>query len=215
MPKVRKIDRVPENGKNYFLIDANFLANKFLPIRIVPNGTETERIKSCLLWWREIEAQIKQGRARVFVPDICIAEAFKVLAKRYYVRKAKWFKSFQQYSQARGRLSNKVRLDYKALKTTGRKVAYHDISTNRDIIISVDRFFEPFCKNEANVQISDFILAATAKYLMEFYDLPKDHLHIITLDHRLRKVIERVAELPNAYDPTIKSNRAPLVFAGH
>ena len=39
-------------------------------------------------------------------------------------------------------LSRDVATETRTLKTTARRVPWHDISTNRDIIISVDRFFE-------------------------------------------------------------------------
>ena len=46
-----------------------------------------------------IDAQLDAGFARIYVPDICIAEAFKVLAKKYYSHK--WFPSAVSYGQAR------------------------------------------------------------------------------------------------------------------
>jgi hypothetical protein len=43
------------------------------------------RVERSQNWWREIDAQLRSGHAFVYVPDLCIAEAFKVLAKKYYV----------------------------------------------------------------------------------------------------------------------------------
>lgn len=80
------------------------------------------------------------------------------------------------------------------------------------MIISVDRFLELFFKNGNRVQVADLLLAASAKYLMDFYDIPKSSLHIVTLDVALREGIAKVVELPNAYDPTIRSHRAAVVF---
>jgi len=91
-------------------------------------------------------------------------------------------------------------------------VRYHDLSTNRDIIIGVDRFFELFFKHKKRVQIADLILVATAKYLLEFYDIPKDRLHLVTCDNALREGISKAVELPNAYDPTRRGHRPEVVF---
>jgi len=206
MAKVRKIMRPPSVGRNYYLVDANFLVNKHIPTACAPAGTERERVAACQDWWSEIDSQLDAGHARVYVPDVCIAEAFKTLAKKYYSHK--WFKSAVTFNQAKKRLSDDVRTGSQALKAFSRKVRFHDISTNRDIIISVDRFFELFMKNGKNVQIADLILVATAKYLMDFFDVPKDLLHIVTLDTPLREGIAKVVELPNAYDPTKNSHRA-------
>jgi hypothetical protein len=57
MARVRKIQRNPNRGKNYYIIDACFLANRFIPAKIAPDEKEKTRIKSCMEWWGEIEAQ--------------------------------------------------------------------------------------------------------------------------------------------------------------
>lgn len=79
MARIRKIFRRPKRSRrNYFLVDASFLAEKYLPIR--GPATAKTRTRACHQWWREIDRQVRAQRARVYVPDICIAEAFKVLA---------------------------------------------------------------------------------------------------------------------------------------
>jgi hypothetical protein len=133
-----------------------------------------------------------------------------VLAKKYYLEK--WFKKPGDYHTARKKLSVDVSTETRTLKTTGRRVPWHDISTNRDIIISVDRVFEVFLRNGKDVSTPDLVIVATAKYLLEFYDMPAHMLHIVTLDRKLREGIALVGELPNAYDPTLKLNRAEIVF---
>lgn len=212
MARFRKIARTPTAGRrNYFLVDANFLANKHLPALVAPDVQQRDRILRCQEWWTEIDAQLDAGVARVFVPDLCIAEAFKVLAKKYY--REKWFKKHGDFHSARDCLSSDMRTTTKALKKSVRDVRYHDISTNRDIIIGVDRFFELFYKSGKNVQIVDLIVLSTAKYLMEFFDIPKDMLHIVTLDTALREGMAKATDLPNAYDPAaVKSHRAAAVF---
>lgn len=211
MARVRKISRRPDSGRHCYVIDANFLANKHIPPARAPVGRERDRIRRCLEWWGEIEDQLGADVARVYVPDVCIAEAFKVLAKKYY--RDKWFKRPVDYGNAKKSLARDVRTTTKSLKSFDRKVRYHDISTNRDIIIGVDRFFEIFMKHDKNVSLPDLIVLATAKYLMEFYDVPKDRLHIVTLDNPLREGIAKIPELPNAYDPTLRTHRASIVFS--
>jgi hypothetical protein len=67
----------------------------------------------------------------------------------------------------------------------------HDISTNRDIIIGVDRYYELFMTRRENVSIPDPIALATARYLLQYYDIPKERLHIVTMDSRLREGARR------------------------
>ena len=210
MTRVRRIARSPGSGRNYYLVDANFLANKHLPSARAKLAHERDRITACQTWWAEIDNQLDSGHARVFVPDLCIAEAFKVLAKKHY--REKWFVSSGEFRKARDRLSSDIRTPTRALKHFDREVRFHDISTNRDIVISVDRFLELFLKHGKNVQIVDLILAATAKYLIEFYDIPRDRLHIVTLDVALREGINKASDLPNAFDPTLKHHRVEAVF---
>jgi predicted nucleic acid-binding protein len=210
MANVRKIQSRPEGGKNYYLVDANFLANKHIPESKAPAGKQRQRIQACKAWWDEIDDQVNAGVARVYVPDICIAEAFKVLAKKYF--EDKWFKYPVELKNARDALAKDIHTPPKALKAFIRKVRYHDISTNRDIIIGIDRFFEIFMKHKKKVSVPDLITVATAKYVMEFYDVPKDRLHIVTLDYPLREGVAKVAELPSAYDPTLKTHAPSVVF---
>ena len=211
MSRVRKIYRNPGlRLRNYYIVDACFLANKFIPPSCAPDQGERERVESCLAWWNEIDNQLRHDKARIFVPDICIAEAFKVLAKKYYSEH--WLKRAFDYNNARKRLIKLIQTPSRILKSFNRKVKCHDISTCRDIIISVDRFYELFMKHKKNVQIGDLILAATAKYLIDFYDIPRELLHIVTIDKGLYEGIKKASELQNVYDPTLKSNSARRVF---
>jgi len=178
MTQVRKINPEDEWCRHYYLVDANFLANKHIPATRVSGPIDRDRVVACQEWWRQIDSQLANNHARVFVPDICIAEAFKVLAKKYYSEGV--FASYKSYYYAKSKLSKDIRTNSKDLQSHARKVKYHDISTNRDIVIGVDRFFESFMKHRCNVQIGDLIFAATAKYLMDFYDISKDYLHIVT-----------------------------------
>ncbi len=210
MAMVRKISRNPNSGKNFYLVDANFLANRFIQPRFAPDNAQKERIEKCNEWWDEIEAQLTRNKARVYVPDICIAETFKVLAKKYYDER--WFKKPVDLNNARNRLNKFISLSRKTLKAARRKIKVHDVSTTRDLIISVDRFYELFHKHRKKVSLPDLIVVATAKYLFDFFDIPKDRLHIVTLDGPLWEGSKKIQELPNAYDPTRKSNHRDRVF---
>lgn len=210
MAKVRKIQRNPENC-NFYLIDACFLANKYIPPQIVTNLRERHRIERSLDWWKEINKQLKNGRAIVYVPDICIAESFKVLAKKYY--EDNYFPSPASYKQSRDKFSKDIRISSKKLKSSKRIVKFHDISTCRDIIIAVDRFLETSFKYGLKVSTVDLIILAIAKYLIDFYHIPQDSLHIVTLDNNLWRASRNVSYIPAAYNPNRPSNFARQVFA--
>lgn len=211
MARIRKIDRSPQCGRNYYVVDACFLVNWVIPRNIVPNKSSQDQIDRCMEWWAEIEAQIKAGNARVYAPDICIAETFKVLAKKYY--QEKWFATPMAFCNARKRLRKFISTPLTTLKAANRSIRFHDISTTRDIIVSVDRFYELFHKhNLAGVSVPDLLIVATAKYLTDFFDIPKGRLHIVTLDKALRKGSRKINELPNAYDPTDPADSASKVF---
>ena len=210
MPRIRKIHREPERAKNWFVVDANFLANRFIPATRALDVNQRQRIELCRQWWDEIELQVSMRRARVYVPDICIAEAFKVLAEKYYMEK--WYKSSQDFNYWRNCLRKHISISPHDLRRAGRHVEYHDVESNRDIIVSVDRFYELFFKHGHKVSVPDLIVVTTAKYLIDFFDADKAHLHIVTLDRPLRAGCQKIQELPNAYDPTRHSDARDRVF---
>ena len=205
----RKISRSPANT-NYYLVDACFLANRFVPIKTAPDP-EKERIKKCSEWWKEIDSQVRKKKAIVYVPDICIAEAFKVIAKKYY--REKRFKNAKAFAKARRRLMKFVSTPTKTLKATDRHIRCHDISTCRDVIIAVDRFFELFMKHgHHNASLPDLIILATAKYLLDFYRLTPESLIIVTMDTALHAGSKKTSDIPSAYNPTLKNESADVVF---
>lgn len=211
MARVRKINRKPDI-RNYYVVDACFLANRFIPEEVAPDQNQKDRIKFCMDWWKEIESQLKKNKARVYIPDICIAEAFKVLAQKFF--KESWFKTPQKYNYWKNKLEQTISTPSNEMKKYNRKILYHDIATTRDIIISVDRFFQIFMKNKYKVSLPDLILIATAKYLMDFYDIPRSKLHIVTMDNALRAGTKKSQDLPNAYDPTKLEDRSDRIFIG-
>ncbi len=210
MPRVRKIQRNPNPEKNYFLVDANFLANKYIPPSIAPDAHQRMRIERCLEWWEEIDAQLDAETARVYVPDIHIAETFKVLAKKYY--EDAWFSSPQAMNNARVRFRKDIVNKTERLRSAKRVIRFHDLPTSRDIIISVDRFYRLFMKHKKKVQLPDLIIVGSAKYLLDFFDIRKPYLHIVTLDRSLWEGSKKIGELPNAYDPVQSSDRRDRVF---
>lgn len=213
MAGIRRIYRNPVQGKNYFVIDACFLANKYIPPNRAPNAREKRRIEKCLDWWEEIDTQLNSGKALVYIPDICIAETFKVLARKHYVDK--WFLNYAEYSNVRKNLRKDITVSPKTLRSYARKIQYHDISTSRDIIISVDRFYRVFLKAGLDVSLPDLVILATAKYLIDFYDIAKNRLHLVTLDRNLRDGSKKIQELPNAYDPTSIGDDRSRVFISY
>ena len=80
------------------------------------------------------------------------------------------------------------------------------------MIISVDRFYEVFHKAGLGVSLPDLVILATAKYLIDFYDIPKSHLHIVTLDGNLRDGSRKIQEIPTAYNPTRAQDAKSKVF---
>ncbi len=145
---------------------------------------------------------------------MCIAEAFKVLAKKYY-NNEQIFSNPSSYSHAKSALAKDLTLSSKDAKKSIREIKYHDIQTNRDIIISVDRFFEKSCKEHkkyGSTGIVDLLILSTAKYLVDFYGLPKKDLYIITQDNPLYKLAKSYADLPMVFNPSVASDAANKVF---
>jgi len=186
--------------------------NNYIPVEIIEKEKQRKRIEACKKWWIEINKQLKRGRARVYVPSACIAESFKVLAELAFSPDRKCFKSPQQYYYWRKKLSKDLSFPPSKLRQFTRKIKYHDVPMDRDIIISVDRFYEVFAKSQKNVGVIDLSVAATAKYLMDYYDVPKENLHIITLDAALLGGIQKSQDLPNAYDPTLEKHSVERIF---
>lgn len=213
MTIVRKIYRtLPNKQKNYYLVDANFFVRKYIPSVIIRNSHERNRVEACKRWWDEIDKQLNRACARVYVPAACVAESFKVLAEYAFHPSEKIFRNVQQYNYWRTKLRNDISIPATKLRTFRRNIRYHDVPMDRDIIISVDRFYELFAKYCKKVGIIDLSVAATAKYLMDFFDITKDNLHIVTLDTALREGIQKSQDLPIAYDPTLPSHSVERIF---
>lgn len=209
MARVRKISRKP-NGKNFYLVDANFLANRVMPVARVTDAKEKVRVQRSQDWWTEIDAQLHSGHAFVYVPDLCIAEAFKVLAKKYYVDG--YYARPVDYKNARDKLSEFLHVSPRTLKASQRSIKVHDISTSRDIIIAVDRFNEVFLKSGLSASVVDALILATAKYLIDFYHIPSKQLYIVTQDNALWRGSKKIADIPSAFNPNAASEIAAKIF---
>lgn len=213
MPKVvRRINRKPFH-KNYFLVDASFLVNKYLNPAWTENQIERDRIQACRKWWKEIERQVKKNDAMVYVPDLCIAEAFKTLSKKNY--QDKFFKYSAYYKSSRDALRKDIHLSPESARRQKRNIRYHDIDTNRDIVISVDRFFEKLHKLKFKVGIVDLMLLASGKYLMDFYGFERNDLFIITIDNELYKFGKTLSDIPFIFNPLEISDSVDNVFRHH
>lgn len=209
----RKI-AIEKGEKVYYLVDANFLANRHINETKVSDAKERHQIKCAKDWWKEIKKQLKNDQARVYILDLCIAEAFKVLARKYY-NNEKIFENPGSYSHAKSALAKDLTLSAKEAKRSVRSIKYHDIQTNRDIIISVDRFFEKSCKERQKygaTSIVDLLILATAKYLLDFYGLPKNRLFIVTQDKPLYRLAKTYADLPMVFNPAERRDAASKVF---
>lgn len=55
--------------RNFFVVDASFLANKYIPIGTAPTAEGKAIIRKARLWWKEIDSQVAEERARVYVPQ--------------------------------------------------------------------------------------------------------------------------------------------------
>lgn len=209
MPSRRRIQRAPAQ-KNCYLVDANFLVNRVIPVAVVTDAKEKDRVQRCHDWWKEIDAQLASGHAIVYVPDLCVAEAFKVLAKKYYVDK--YFSKPIYHKHAREKLARFLHTSPKVLRGANRKIKVHDLSTSRDIVIAVDRFYEFFLKKKLSAGIVDLFILATAKHLMDFFNISKSCLHIVTMDNDLWRGSKKLADVPSAFNPNHPSEFASKVF---
>ena len=205
----RTIARNPAD-KNFYLLDANFLVNRFISPDCVLKPKEKIRVEASQRWWDEIDRQVKTGKAFLYVPDVCVAEAFRVLAKKYYLEK--YFRKPIDYKRARDRLSRFLHMSPKALKAANRAIHVHDISTSRDVVVAVDRFNETLFKHKLQVSVVDVLVLATAKYLVDFFHIPRQSLFVITLDNDLWRGSKKFADVPSAFNPCVDRESASNVF---
>lgn len=206
----RKIKINPQS-KVYYLIDANFLINKHLNPNNITDKSEKQRIKSAKDYWKIIDQQLKNNIAQVFILDVCIAECFKIFAKKYYNQEP-IFSSHASYSNVLSKVRKDISLSPKDVKKSNRNIKYHDIQTNRDIIIGVDRYFEIISKRKINVSVIDIMILSAARYLIDYYGIDKKHFAIITQDKNLYDLSRCFQDLPNTFNPSLIDNSVKNVF---
>ena len=86
---------------------------------------------------------------------------------------------------------------------------------NRDIIISVDRFFEKMHKRDWHkAGIVDLALLAAGKYLIDLYGFSRSELFIVTIDKELYHLAKSYPDVPLALNPTLDKDGAQKVFCG-
>jgi hypothetical protein len=195
----------------FYIVDTNFLVYRFLDAARISNANEQKRAKLAQAYWAEIDTQRQAKKAKVFVLDVCIAESFKTLAKKYY-KKSGIFPKAAYLKAARDRLRGEVSLSARDAARSGREIDFHDIQTTRDIVIGVDRFFEKAFKKGKNVGIIDLLILSTALYLIDFLGFERDRLHIITMDGPLYDLARTYSELPAAFNPDRPADAPEKVF---
>lgn len=211
---MRKANRcIPKKPPNqvFYLVDANVLIYKFIDATKINDQHEQKRAHTAQSYWNHIDAQRKAGLAKVFVLDVCIAEAFKTLSKKNY-DKSGLFPYPANYKNACDRLRKEVQLTTKEARKSQRIVTFHDIQTNQDIIVGIDRFFEMTHKKKKRVGVIDLLILSTAKYLTDFFGMNRDHIYIITMDGPLYDLARSYPELPSAFNPDRPTDNPMKVF---
>ena len=206
----RCIDKIPKQPLVY-LVDSDFLVYRFLNVSKISNEREKQRAHLALQYWKHIDSQRYIDRARVFVLDVCIAEAFKTLAKYYYNRRDV-FPTFVYYKNACDKLRKEVRHSPQQARRSIRRITFHDIQTSRDIIIGVDRFFENTHKKHKHVGLVDLLILSTARYLIDFLGISRNTIQIITMDGPLYDLARMYNELPASFNPDKKADHPSKVF---
>ena len=196
----------------FYLIDTNFLVYRLFDASRITNATEKHRTEVAQTYWQEIDAQRKVGKAKVFVLDVCIAEAFKTLAKKYY-NGSGIFPKPAYLNQAREKLRGEVHLTARDAAKANRNISFHDIQTSRDIILGVDRFFERVFKQNRKVGIIDLMILSTARFLIDFLGFERDRLFIITMDGPLYELAKTYTDLPAAFNPDKSADAPSKVFS--
>lgn len=199
MSRIKQIKN--SEAGNFFIFDVCCLVDAALyEVKAVEDYPEQ---KQCLEWWNLARNLALSGQSRIYIPDLCISEAFKVIAKKYYREES--VISLQK-TTAEQLLRQWISMDHTVLRQAGRSVPVHDISTNRDIIISTDRFLEVAMKNKLHtLSIPDLIVAATAKYLQDFFGFSAASLHVVTNDSKLAKLIRLCPEFSAPIEPRLHS----------
>jgi hypothetical protein len=208
---IRCIPKTPKSTI-WYLVDACFLVNKFFNEKRTRDRGEIDSITAAKQYWEIIDQQLAKGQCRIFLLDVCIAEAFKVLAKKRYQRSS-LIRTAKEYNRIASKMSKELSLSSKEAKRTKRTIKYHDLQTCRDIIIGVDRFFEAtYKRGGAGLGTIDLMLLSAGKYLMDFYGFSRSDLFMITQDRALYKIARSMNDLPKTFNPQESRDNFKKVF---
>ena len=210
MAKIRQIQRNPSGGKNYFIVDAGFLISKYLPLDRVSDPEQKASVEKSLHWWGEIDSQLRSDKARVCVPDPCLAKVFSTLAHKHFADR--WFQDYTEYGRVRTKLIEDTTTP-KILNQDSRQVKYHEITTPQDVTTSfIFRFFEAFQEAGYIIEPTDLVVRAAAEYLIDYYDIQRNQLQIVTLVRGLRDGSEKIPGFLNIYNPIVPEDERSRVF---
>jgi len=205
----KKILLEPQNTL-FYIIDANFFANKYLKSSESVNVTDHDRIENSHAWWEVIDWQINNNIAIVFINELCIAETFKVIAKKYYQEKVINNNVFQVIKK---QITNNIQLSVRKLISKSRYIQFHNITVDRDIIIGASRYLEIAHKhNLQSLSVIDLTILSSAKYLMDFYRIKKEQIIILTGDRKIIKCAKFSNEGPCVFDPLDPNNTIDKYF---
>ncbi len=197
MPRQTKIPLSPAEPLIY-LVDSNFFANKYLEKADGDDSTDAGRIENCKNWWQIIDYQIDVGKAIVFITDLCISETFKIFARKYYqVGKI----SSAKYQRIRKNVTSDLHMSVNKLIAAKRKIKYHNLQADRDIIVGASRFLEIAQKNKLHrISVIDLVILSSAKYLIDFYKIVKERIVIISGDSPIIKCSKLARDIPSVID---------------
>ncbi len=201
-----KIKKIPVDPVEtlYYVVDSNFFANKYLRPSDGANIVDQNRIRNSNEWWEVIDWQIRENKAICYVNDLCIAETFKIIAKKYYQERV--FGS-NRYQGIKKRISSDLTITSKQLAAKKRFIGYHNLLVDRDIIIGVSRFLEIAHRNNlGGISIIDLTILSSAKYLIDFFRIKKEQIIILSGDNKLLKCSRRIDDCPTGVDPLDPKN---------
>jgi hypothetical protein len=209
MPVQRKIPLEPPDTL-YYIVDSCFFSNKYLKKSEGDNPEDENRIENSIEWWEIIDWQVNEGKAIVFINDLCISETFKIIAKKYYQSK-RFGKN--RYQSIRKEISNDISIGVGMLISKNRFIKYHNLTVDRDIIVGTSRFLEIAHKNNLqSLSVIDLTIISSAKYLMDFFRIKKEQIFILTGDTKLIKCTKISSDCPNAIDPINARNKYSSYF---
>lgn len=167
--------RIPLEPSNtiYYIVDADFFANKYLrPFKLL-NNDEQDRIRNSHKWWEVIDWQVEKQYAIVYVNELCIAESFKVIAKKYYREQV--FNN-NIYQTLKKKITQDIQVNIRKLVSKNRYIKYHNLTVDRDIIVGTSRYLEIAHKHKLYLSIIDLTVLSSAKYLMDFFRIGKEQI---------------------------------------